>query len=151
MTYFFRFESDQERSLAYIPMLVRMKLDLAGVKLTLKQWNRLPERDRRRLFEFPCEGEFGAKRYRELLSVLVRVRAGESLCVLPPQKEPAWNNVREIPEQVARRAMDRGLPPPSIAQWRALSPAQRYALLKLTRDGHESRNYLPALKEFELL
>jgi len=35
MSYFFRFESEQERSLALIPMLVRMKLDASGVKLSL--------------------------------------------------------------------------------------------------------------------
>ena len=121
-------------------MLVRMKLDLAGVKLTLAQWRQLPEADRRRLFEFPCEGKLGAKRYRELVSGLVRVRTGESVCLLSRPEVLAWNNVREIPEQVIGRAIDLGLPPPSIEHWRALSPAQRYALLKLTRDGHESPN-----------
>jgi hypothetical protein len=32
-----------------------------------------------------------------------------------------------------------------------LSPAQRFALIKLSRPSHENHNFLPALKEFELI
>jgi hypothetical protein len=36
-------------------------------------------------------------------------------------------------------------------RWSALSPLQRFALLKLSRPGHENRNFLPACREFGLL
>jgi hypothetical protein len=35
-------------------------------------------------------------------------------------------------------------------QWAALSPLQRFALIKLSRSSHENSNFLPALKEFQL-
>jgi hypothetical protein len=151
MSYFFRFESDQERSLAYIPMLVRMKLDTSGVKLTLAQWNRLPEPDRRRLFESPCDDKDQASNDRELLCRLVLQYTGEPARLLQLPNAAAWNNVNAVPAQLVRRARDLGLTAPSLDQWRGLTAAQRFALLKLTRDGHESPNYLPALQEFALI
>ena len=151
MSYFFRFESDQERSLAYIPMLVRMKLDTSGVKLSLAQWNRMPEAERRRLFELPCDNKDQASSYRELLCDLVLRYTGEPARLLELPHEPAWNNVDAVPARLIHRSTDLGLVPPSLDQWRALTAAQRFALLKLTRDGHESPNYLPALQEFALV
>lgn len=37
---FFQFESDFVATLRCIPMIVRFKLDLCGVKLSLKAWSR---------------------------------------------------------------------------------------------------------------
>lgn len=151
MSYFFRFESDQERSLAYIPMLVRMKLDASGVKLSLAQWNQLPEPERRRLLKLPCDNKDQAGSYRELLCDLILRYTGEPARLLELPHELAWNSVDEVPARLIHRAKDLGLVPPSLVQWRALTAAQRFALLKLTRDGHESPNYLPALREFALI
>lgn len=151
MSYFFRFEAGMERSLALIPMLVRMKLDTCGVKLTLAQWNRLPEAERRRLLEQPCDSRDEAGAYRNSLCRLVPLYAGEEARLLPLPDTLAWNSVGEVPTQVVKRANDAHLAPPSLAQWQALGAAQRFALLKLTRDGHESPNYVPALQEFELM
>ena len=36
-------------------------------------------------------------------------------------------------------------------QWKELSPLQRFALIKLSRRGHENRNFYPALQEFKLV
>ncbi|MEM6714613.1 MAG: nitrate reductase associated protein, partial [Cyanobacteria bacterium P01_C01_bin.147] len=35
-------------------------------------------------------------------------------------------------------------------QWADLSPLARFALCKLSRPGHENRNFLSALYEFNL-
>jgi hypothetical protein len=150
MSYFFGFESDQERSLAYIPMLVRMKLDTAGVKLTLTQWNRLPEHQRRQLFEQPCNNRLEAEVYREQLHDVVLECCGETVRLLDVPSDLPWNNVAAVPDQLTKRARLMGLEPPSLQQWRALAPAQRFALIKLTRAGHESEHYLLAMREFDL-
>jgi hypothetical protein len=50
----FRFEVDFGGTLGCIPMNVRMKLDQTGIKLSLKQWNRIPAAGRRELVERPC-------------------------------------------------------------------------------------------------
>jgi len=35
-------------------------------------------------------------------------------------------------------------------QWKNLNSLQRFALIKLTRGGHENENFIPALREFGL-
>ena len=57
----------------------------------------------------------------------------------------------DIPNQVTRKASEFGAVPPTPSQWRALTPLQRFALIKLSRDGEHGRNFMPALREFELL
>jgi hypothetical protein len=39
----------------------------------------------------------------------------------------------------------------SDAQWQQLKPVRRFALIKLSRPGHENKNFKPALKEFGLV
>jgi hypothetical protein len=39
----------------------------------------------------------------------------------------------------------------ALDQWASLTPLQRFALIKLSRSGHENRNFLPALQEFDLV
>lgn len=38
----FEFERDFAVSLRCIPMIARQKLDIVGIKMTLRQWSRLP-------------------------------------------------------------------------------------------------------------
>jgi hypothetical protein len=38
----------------------------------------------------------------------------------------------------------------TLQQWASLTPLQRFALIKLSRSGHENSNFLPALQEFQL-
>jgi hypothetical protein len=43
---FFNFESDFVESLRCVPMCVRLKLDLAGVKLKLNEWSKMDPAER---------------------------------------------------------------------------------------------------------
>ena len=64
-------------------------------------------------------------------------------------EDPPWAEER-VPDQLARAATALGFPAPSSAQWRKLSSLQRFALLKLSREGREHRNLGAALREFGL-
>jgi hypothetical protein len=148
MSYFFAFESDMERSLRCIPMAVRLKLDKCGVKLSLAQWNELPESDRRALLQLPCESSAETVDYRQALCRVIKEVTGDDPHLI--NVSPLWDGA-EIPDQVAERAMHLGIRTPSSAQWRGLSTLQRFALVKLTRAAHDNRNFIPALREFGLL
>lgn len=66
-----------EEPLTWIPDDVRKKLDRAGVKLHLAQWQRLPLAERARLLELPCQTDEEAALYRTYLqNVLRRSDAG---------------------------------------------------------------------------
>lgn len=88
--------------------------------------------------------------YRETLCEQVSRYSGEHVRLLEIPLQPLWNDLASVPAQLIDRARSVGLQPPSLQQWRALTPAQRFALVKLTRDGRASPNYLPAMREFEL-
>lgn len=149
MGYFFEFESDFVESLRCIPMQIRLKLDTCGVKLKLAQWHQFSQRDRQQLVELPCETPADVAAYREMLHQLIVERTGAIATDLPIDPAPPWQDVQQIPPSVAAKATEVGNPI-TLTQWSALSPIQRFALIKLSRSNHENHNFLPALKEFHL-
>ncbi len=63
--------------LELIPRSVRDKLDRVGIKVHLKDWQRLPLSERRRLRDQPCEHPAEVDRYRSDLEQLIRRHTGE--------------------------------------------------------------------------
>ncbi|MBF2058486.1 MAG: nitrate reductase associated protein [Cyanobacterium sp. T60_A2020_053] len=150
MNYFFEFESDFVESLRCIPMIVRMKLDTCGVKLKLFHWHQFSQLERETVVKMPCEIETDINNYRRFVQDLVIAKTGEPAPSLPVEKEPAWHNKQTIPESVQEKAQEFDVKI-SIEKWQKLTPLQRFALIKLSHPSHENRNFLPALKEFNLL
>jgi hypothetical protein len=150
MTSFFAFESDFVNSLRCIPMVVRMKLDTCGVKLKLSHWTRLSQSERQALVSMPCETAPEAALYRESLQKLLVEKTGAPAGELPVEASPAWLDGSGVPESVREKAREFqvDLTP---ERWRGLTPARRFALIKLSRPGHENHNFYPALQEFDLL
>jgi hypothetical protein len=142
---YFKFESDFVDSLRCIPMSVRYKLDIAGVKLKLNEWSKLDPAERTYLAEMPYVNRAEIQAFKNMLSILVRINCGVMPTAMDPVKAD-WNTA-EIPEQVAEKAVAMGVivDPES---WRGLGELERFALMKLSRPGHEGKNFVPALEEF---
>jgi hypothetical protein len=147
----FRFEVDFGGTLRCIPMSVRMKLDQTGIKLSLKQWNRIPPAPRRELVERPCNSAEETEAYRKLLVSQIETHTRTPVEFAPLDAAPPWTDARAVPERIREWARGLSVAPPSIDQWAALTPLQRFALFKLSRPGHRNENFLPAMREFELL
>jgi hypothetical protein len=147
---YFQFEADFVESLRCIPMAVRCKLDTCGIKLKLNQWNEFTLGDRQGLVEKSCESPEEIQAYRTFLCDLIENRAKSEVKTLEIDPNPAWLNDDLIPESLVEKtqAANVALTP---EQWRSLTPIQRFALIKLSRPGHESHNLLPALQEFGLI
>ena len=150
MTDFFEFEADFVDSLHCIPMQVRMKLDTCGVKLKLAHWNQFSQQERQALVAKPCTSEAESQAYREFLQNLVTEKTGEPAKELPIESHPPWLDDNTVPKQLEAKAAEFGIKI-TVQQWQQLTPSQRFALIKLSRPSHESRNFLPALKEFNLV
>jgi hypothetical protein len=146
---YFAFESDFVDSLRCIPMAVRLRLDVSGVKLKLNEWSKLNHAERCALVESPCGTEEEIAAYRDSLSRMVEQAAGVRPSLLAELPEPVWEKSDAIPAQVIDQARALGLAFPPEA-WASLRPLQRFALVKLSRPGHENRNFLPAMREFGL-
>ena len=146
---FFRFEADFVESLRCIPMQVRFKLDTCGVKLKLAQWNQFGSADCQALVDRPCTTEAEIATYRTALHQLVHDRTRLEATDLPIDPHPPWDDTAQIPDSVLEKArsLDQTI---TLEQWAALTPLQRFALIKLSRSNHENHNFLPALQEFGL-
>jgi hypothetical protein len=150
MSQFFQFEADFVNSLRCIPMQVRFNLDTCGIKLKLAHWNHFSIEERQALVEMPCGEESEIQAYRKFLQQQVIKQTGTPPSELPIDSHPAWLDSTTIPETVQAKAQEFGLQL-TLEQWEKLTPVQRFALIKLSRPSHENLNFLPALKEFNLL
>jgi len=149
MADFFEFEADFVDSLRCIPMQVRCKLDTCGIKLKLSDWNQMTTAERQALVELPCTTETEIQSYREYIQQLVLQRTGTAAAELPIEPHPAWLD-DGIPPTVKEKAQEMGVVL-TQQKWASLRPLQRFALIKLSRPGHESKNFNRAIAEFDLL
>lgn len=147
-THLFRFEMDFADTLRCVPMVVRMKLDLCGVKLSLRQWSRFTMAQRSQLTKSPITSLNERAAYRALLVYLISTQTGEEPKFLPDVNSDIWEKSDAVPEVVLQAALSFGEPPPTLDQWSRLSSLQRFALIKLTRSGHDNLNFVPAMREF---
>ncbi|MGD1917960.1 MAG: nitrate reductase associated protein [Pleurocapsa sp.] len=147
---YFQFESDFVGSLQCIPMQVRMKLDNCGVKLKLVHWNHFSQLERQTLVNLPCQTELETKTYREHLQNLVTKKTGQPAKELAIDPHPPWLDKANIPHDVRAKAEELQVDI-SLDKWFNLNPAQRFALIKLSRPSHENKNFIPALKEFVVI
>lgn len=147
----FDFERDFAASLRCIPMIVRQKLDIVGIKLSLRQWSRFSREERGSLADLPCETEQEQAAYSERVARLIALRSDEPLRPLATRGLEAWQKGAQMPDAVRIQAQADGIAPPTTAQWAALQPLQRFALVKLARSKHENENFVPAMREFGLL
>lgn len=147
---YFQFEADFVGSLQCIPMQVRMKLDNCGVKLKLVHWNQFDQSERQTLVDIPCASSQETSAFKEFLQNLVITKTGQPAKELAIDPHPPWLNEGTVPHTVQTKAKECGVDI-ALEQWSKLTPAQRFALIKLSRPSHENKNFLPALQEFNIL
>ena len=146
--YIFEFESELEKNLTFIPIVLRFKLDRCGIKLSLSQWNQMPVDRRVQLLALRCDSDETVAQFRRAVIGAITEFTGEEPALIPISAPP---RPTDIPRTVIDTMVRLGHRPPSVAQWQALTELQRFALKKLTRNDQEHRNLVPALREFGLL
>jgi hypothetical protein len=148
--HYFRFEEDfVEDNVRCIPMIARFKLDTCGVKLKLAEWSRMSVEERSNLAENPCHTNDEVAAYKTYVRQLVRTHVNREATLFIAYKYPLWENVSEVPSQLLKKCKELNISV-SLQQWKELNYLQRFALIKLSVDGHENKNLPKALKEFKL-
>lgn len=145
----FAFEADFSGDLRCIPMAVRRKLDLAGVKLKLPHWHGLSEAERQRLLDWSDAREALLELRRWLLERSVALPQGPAR-PLEPARQASWQQNRAFPEELREACTQLGLTLPAEG-WQRLDDLERFALVKLSQPGHEHRNLHRALQECGLI
>ena len=148
---YFNFEEDfVEKNIRCIPMIVRFKMDKAGIKLKLEEWSKFSTAERIELATKPCGDDLEAKLYHHYLAWLVERYTEKEPTGLAIDENPGWTELSSVPGLLQEKASEFGWSV-STKQWSGLTDLQRFALLKLCRPGHESKNFPKAMKEFGLL
>ena len=140
----FGFEIDFTVGWRCIPLCVRRKLDLAGIKLKLRHWLALEQSERQQLVDWP---DAPADLHRLALHLKQRTATMADGCVkdLPKAQDQPWQQ-QHLPQTVATAARRLGRPFQQ-QDWETLSELQRFALCTLSRPGHDHRNLGAALAE----
>lgn len=147
----FLFESDFVKdNIRCIPMVVRLKLDLAGIKLSLASWCRISADERLALATLDCNTPGEKRYYRQLLTAIVFRTTGEAPVEIPVETTPPWERCDVVPSILQEHASLYDWFIDNLT-WAGLSRLQRFALLKLCRPGHENKNFPLAMKEFGIV
>ncbi len=133
----FDFERQVDPSGAQIPLAVRMKLDLAGLKLSLSAWQRLTNSQRERLCKLHGETNEAIDRFGESL----RVALADAGCDAPAplgsgraDQIAVWRDPGEIPEAVSGMCRQLGL----SVNWNGLGRFGRYVLWHLAARNNSA-------------
>jgi hypothetical protein len=148
---YFDFEEDfVEENVRCIPMIVRFKMDAAGIKLKLSEWSKFKRDERIAMALMNCKTTGEITQYKQYLAGLIKQYTGEAATELTINEQPDWAKLNAIPALLQEKASEFGWQI-SIHQWQGLTNLQRFALTKLYRPGHENKNFPKAMKEFGLL
>jgi hypothetical protein len=141
----FQFEQDFVGSWRCIPLCVRRKLDLIGLKLKLSHWLELSQVQRQELVDWSDDDASLQTLKHHLQRCTAPMADGEATSITPARSEP-WQHLHVVAPDVARAAADRGLDL-SPDHWATLDELARFALCKLARPGHDHHNLNAAFAE----
>lgn len=153
MVTLFEFEQNGGYALRRVPMIMRLKLDVCGLRISLAAWQVLSRDEREALVAMPFASEEERMAFRACLVAMLAPYADDPEKVVEQvdvDPSPAWQQKETVPQDVLDTLNAMMLPAITQEQWAGLNVLQRFALSKLTRPGHKNAKLLPALQEFGL-
>jgi hypothetical protein len=145
MFYRFQYEKAFYPHLDRLPLHVRMKLDLTGIKLSLKQWLAFHIEERTAICHLPVDHDDEKQVFKDYLNFLSRQYCGAPAQELSPM-EPLWEISDQVPALVLERSGDNGKAV-TVEEWIAWASHQRYALYKTAVSKSEPEKFFAVLDE----
>ncbi len=147
---YFHFEEEfMEHNMRCIPMIVRLKKDVVGIKLRLSEWGRFAVAERMALATNQVDTAIQKSAYYQYVHKLITGHIGKSPKSIPIPETFNWNNLFELPPILGEKLAEFGWQLP-VEMWASLTALQRFALVKLCRPRHENKNFPKAFREFKL-
>ena len=143
----YRHESACYPSLSRIPLDVRMKLDVTGTKISLKDWLAFSIEERKVICHLPVETEDEKQVFSSYLDFLSRRYCGGPAATTAAVSRSLWEATQEVPGPVAGKCTPE-IPPVTIEEWRHWKSHQRYALYKTALSKSEPEQFFAVLTEF---
>jgi hypothetical protein len=143
----FKFEDEIHQSLSCVPMAARRKLDKAGIKISLEQWQALGRGERLAICHLPVESAEECDAVRIFIEETIRHRCGSEIKTLSEEVRRAADPPATPPAKLVENARTEGVRLEQ-SQWDGLDDDERYALMKLGGGAERSHNFGAALREF---
>jgi hypothetical protein len=124
----FRYETEFYPSLSRIPLHVRMKLDLTGIRISLKDWLAFDFAERAALCHLPCRLSDERQVFVGYSDFLSRKYCGTPVVVTIAVDSALWDRAR-LPELVRKKSAD-SLKRITAREWSNWQFHERYALYK---------------------
>jgi hypothetical protein len=146
MFYRYQHESDIYPDLSRLPLHVRMKLDLTGIKIGLKAWLAFSIEERTVLCHLPVESEEEKHAFACYVDFLSRRYHDAPAARTAAVSSSLWNNSRKVPLAVLERKAAH-TSPVTMEEWKRWKFHQRYALYKTALSQSEPEQFFAVLKE----
>lgn len=144
----FSFERLLDPTGTWIPLVIRMKLDLCQCKISLDDWNALPEAQRHKLQSAPIDDLEQITEFARTIKAML-AEIGREPKPLTPDKArwvTEWNQPVITPPKVADLCQRYQL----ALQWHSLDRFSRYVFWCLARKG-DIQNFRIAYEELSCL
>ena len=124
----YQYEGEFYPTLSRLPLDLRRKLDVTGIKLSLKDWQALSFEERTVLCHLPCDADDETVAFINYLDFLSRKYAGAPIERMAALDHALWNPMT-VPLAVAEKssALNRTV---TLDRWHRWPSHDRYALYK---------------------
>jgi len=142
----FAYEAEHYPELSRLPLHVRMKLDLTGLRISLDDWLAFSIEERTALCHLPIEAADESSAFIAYVDFLSRKYRSKPATVIEAADPSLWKKTA-IPEPVAQKAA-RNPQPLTPAEWNRWPEHQRYALYKTAISRSQPEAFDKLLNEF---
>jgi hypothetical protein len=122
------YEAEIYPTLSRLPLELRRKLDICGIKISLKDWLAIGIAERRALCHLPCDSAEEIAVFGDYLESIAERYRGTPYDKCEPADLTQWNS-DEVPPAVLAKSAELG-PTVTPQEWRRWQSPQRYALYK---------------------
>lgn len=146
MFHHFQHEAEFRAELKRLPLHTRMKLDIAGLKVSLNQWLAFAPEERRAVCHLPIDSDEELAAFMDYVNFLCNRYQGSAAQTLPPLSPHLWNTQHEVPKPVLdlSRETERAI---GLNDWTRWQPHERYALFKTAMSKNEPEKFFGVLRE----
>lgn len=148
MFYRFTYESEFYPTLSRVPMSVRMKMDLTGVKISLDVWLAFSIEERTVLCHFPVDTGEEKQVFIAYLDFLSRKYCGAPLDLTQALDSSLWDNLDNVPPAVIDKSTPQGRAV-TREEWTRWKSHERYALYKTAIAKRDTEAFFALLDELQ--
>jgi hypothetical protein len=141
----FRYESEYYPTLSRLPLHVRMKLDVTGIKISLDDWLSFSFAERTVLCHLPCDSDEEKHAFRAYLNFLSQRYRAAPAGATEIMDSALWQQSR-VPAAVREKSAESGAAV-TTAEWLGWESHQRYALYKTAISKSQPEAFADVLDE----